>query len=178
MPATKSYRDEFKARNPEAPEPKYEIVERNGVTVTKSICLDIEISVGSALPKNPAFLWQMIERLSQMLVVDTDEAQPTPKPAISWGELREFMVTTLGIPIKQNDQMKEFVEKYQQMQAMQAQQQQMQGAGGGGQQMGGGEGQMPDAMTQGMGAGGGVMQPSAEGAAPEGPMGAGVGPMG
>jgi hypothetical protein len=175
MPATKSYRDEFKARNPEAPEPKYEIVERNGVTVTKSICLDIEISVGSALPKNPAFLWQMIERLSQMLVVDTDEAQPTPKPAISWGELREFMVTTLGIPIKQNDQMKEFVEKYQQMQAMQAQQQQMQGAGGGGQQMGG---QMPDAMTQGMGAGGGVMQPSAEGAAPEGPMGAGVGPMG
>jgi hypothetical protein len=176
MPATKSYRDEFKSRNPQAPEPKYEIVTKNGVTQTKSICLDIDISVGSALPKNPAFLWQMIERLSQMLVVDTDEAQPTPKPAISWNELREFMVTILGIPIKQSDQMKEFVERYQQMQAAQMQQQRAQ-MGGGGQPMDGG-GQMPDAMTQGMGAGGGVMQPSAEGTAPEGPMGAGQGPMG
>lgn len=174
MPATKSYRDEFKARNPKAPEPKYEIVTQNGVTKTKSICLDIDINVGSSLPKNPAFLWQMIERLSQMLVVDTDEAQPTPKPAISWSELREFMVTILGLPIKQSDQMKEFVEKYQQIQAAQMQQQ----AGQGGEQPMGGGGQMPDAMAQGMGAGGGVIQPSAEGTTPAGPMGAGQGPMG
>lgn len=181
MPATKSYKDEYTKRHPDQEAPKYEIVEGpGGKAITKSVCLDIEISVGSALPKNPAFLWSMIEKLSQMLVVDTDEQQPIAKPAISWKELREFMVIYLGIPIKSEDQMKAFVEKYKeiQMQEMaqaQAQRGSVQGGPNAGAAVGqAAQGQMPSPMNAGMTETGNVMQPEQK---PAGPMGPGEGPM-
>ena len=95
---------------------RFETVEEKGKVLTKHIDLDIDVSVGSGLPKNPAFLWSMLERLSQMLVVDTSEEGQIPKPAVSWVELRDFMKNFLGIPIKSEDQMKEFVEKYKEKQ--------------------------------------------------------------
>lgn len=121
MPATSKFTSQYLAANPGTTPPKYEAVEENGGTVTKSIELDLDISVGSGLPRNPAFLWTMIEKLSQLMVVDTDEQQPMPKPAINWAEMRDFMKNILGIPIKNDDQMKKFVEQMKKFQAEQLQ---------------------------------------------------------
>jgi hypothetical protein len=121
IPATAEYTKQYTTANPGVEPPKYQTVEENGKTITKCIELDLDISVGSGLPKNPAFLWTMIEKLAQLMVIDTDEQQPVPKPAINWAEIRDFMKNILGIPIKDDDQMKKFVEtmnklKVQQMQ--------------------------------------------------------------
>jgi len=110
IPATSSYTDQYLESNPGTKPPKYQALEEKGKTMTKCIELDLDISVGSGLPKNPAFLWTMIEKLAQLMVIDTDEQQPTPKPVINWMEMRDFMKNILGIPIKDDDQMKKFVE--------------------------------------------------------------------
>lgn len=111
VPATAGFTSEFLKANPSSKPPKYETVEENGKTITKSIELDLDISIGSGLPRNPAFLWTMIEKLAQLMVIDTDEAQPVPKPVINWAEMRDFIKNILGIPIKDDDQMKKFVEE-------------------------------------------------------------------
>jgi hypothetical protein len=115
-PATKGFQDKYKDENPGVPIPKYEGVEEDGKPVTKNLDLDLTINVGSGLPKNPAFLWSMIEKLSQMFVVDTDEEPPVPKPAINFKEIRKFLKDYLGIPIKSDEQMKKFVEEFKKMQ--------------------------------------------------------------
>ena len=121
IPATSSYTSSYLESNPGTKPPKYEALEENGKTMTKCIELDLDISVGSGLPKNPAFLWTMIEKLAQLMVIDTDEAEPTPKPAINWMEMRDFMKNILGIPIKDDDQMKKFVETMNKVKAEQMQ---------------------------------------------------------
>lgn len=103
IPATKTYREDFAARNPESEVPKWMNLEnKKGKAETKSVELDIEISIGSGLPKNKAFIWQMIEKLSQMTAIDMEQGQPMPKPAVSWKELRAFIKDYLGIPISQD----------------------------------------------------------------------------
>lgn len=122
IPSTSSYTKEYLDVNPGTKPPKYQTTTgENGKTITKSIELDLDISVGSGLPKNPAFLWTMIEKLSQLMVIDTDEQQPTPKPVINWAEMRDFMKNILGIPIKDDDQMKKFVETMSKIKAEQMQ---------------------------------------------------------
>jgi hypothetical protein len=121
IPATEGFTKEFLSKNPNAKPPKYEALQEGDKVVTKPIELDVYISMGSGLPKNPAFVWNMIEKLSQLMVLDTDEAPPAPKPAISWVELRDFLKNILGIPIKTDDQMKKFVEQMKAVQAAQLQ---------------------------------------------------------
>jgi hypothetical protein len=119
IPASKAYRDQWKEKHKKKKLPKYEILEENGSPVTKSVEMDISISIGSGLPKNPAFLWSMVEKLSQLMVIDTEaeNGQMMPKPAINWKELREFMKNYLGIPIKTDDQMTKFIEEFKKAQA-------------------------------------------------------------
>lgn len=121
-PATKKFTDDFKANNPGVPIPQYEDVTENGEAVTKHLDLDLSISVGSGLPKNPAFLWSMIEKLSQMMIIDTDESPPAPKPAINYKEMRKFMKDYLGVPINNDEQMKKFIEEFKKLQLQQMQQ--------------------------------------------------------
>jgi hypothetical protein len=175
IPASSEYKKQFREANPEAKEPSFELLEQTNPKtgkkeiVTKDIELDIEISVGSSLPKNPAFLWNMIEKLSQLLVVDNSENPPVPKPAIDWKELRSFMKDFLGIPIKTDNQMKEFVEMFKKMQ-MQNIQNSMNTQG----QFD--PGQTANPNVQGMTAAGNV-QPAAAGGGTQGtpPMGQGQG---
>lgn len=173
-PSTSAFKQEFEGANPGMDIPETMNLEEKGKPVTKSIELDIEISVGSKLPKNPAFLWSMIEKLSQLLVLDTTEQQPVPKPALNWEEVRDFMKNYLGIPIKTEDQAKKFIEKYKQLKS---QQQSVLTQSGIGQQQGqeqqGQEQQMPNALTEGMTAQGNVNQPQDMGQT--GPMGRGLG---
>lgn len=121
MPSTSKYQNDYRENNPDAEIPKYQILEEKGKAVTKNLDLDLEISIGSGLPKNPAFLWSMLEKLSQMLIVDTEEAQPIPKPAINWREFRDFMKTFLGIPINSDEEMKNYVKRYMDVQAQKLQ---------------------------------------------------------
>lgn len=79
--------------------PEWEILtnEKTGEPYTKNVDLDIEISIGAGLPKNKAFLWQMIEKLSQMMSVDASGMQ---KPIVSYEELREFIKKFVGLPLE------------------------------------------------------------------------------
>lgn len=152
IPATPEYKDSFKAANPGAPTPEWSHVkDEKGNPMTKSVELDIEVSIGSGLPKNKAFLWQMIEKLSQLMSVDTSSGQPVQKPLLDYKELREFIKTYLGIPIQNDDDMEKFMEEFRIKQQQQPNQSNLT-AGTMNQSM---QTQSPDSM--GLGVNGGVM---------------------
>jgi hypothetical protein len=168
MPASSSYLDSFKARNPKAPTPEWEHVkDESGKPIKKSVEMDIEVSVGSGLPKNKAFVWQMIEKLGQMMGVDTSSGQPVQKPLLDYKELREFIKTYLGIPIQDEDEMEKFMQQFRQKQ--------QQPTPGIPNVSAGGSTPMPNPMqpgmsnTEGIGPGGGVTTPQQqEGSVPGG----------
>lgn len=96
-PSTQGFRKKYKEKNPSDTEYKnWEPLEENGITQTKSVDLDIEISIGAGMPKNKTFLWQMIERISSIISVDKTGMQ---KPVIYWDELRQFIKDFLGLPL-------------------------------------------------------------------------------
>lgn len=116
-PATQSFMNKFRKSNPGAPMPKYETMTDNkGKAVLKALDLDLKVSVGSGLPKNPAFIWSMIEKLSQLMIVDTDEKPPMQKPAINYKEFRKFLKDYLGVPISTDEEMKKFIEEFKKIQ--------------------------------------------------------------
>lgn len=98
MPATDGYIKEYTRNNPNSEIPKWQqVTDESGKGVTKSVDLDIEISVGAGLPKNKAFLYEMLDRLSRMVV----EGQNV----IKWTEFRDFIRDYLGLPLSDDDQM-------------------------------------------------------------------------
>lgn len=100
-PPTSSYSKEYRERNKKAP--SWEIVTENGKSVTKKVDLDIEINIGAGLPKNKTFLWQMIDKLSHIVLPDQNGM---PRPGISWEEFRKFAADFLGLPLDDNDALK------------------------------------------------------------------------
>lgn len=113
-PASKSYKDKFREVNPDKPQPVWEHVkDDNGKPIMKNVELDIEVSVGSGLPKNKAFLWQMIDSLSQKMGIDMSSGEPVQKPLIDYNETREFIIKFLGIPLTGKDDFEEFVKQFQ-----------------------------------------------------------------
>lgn len=103
-PPTSGYAKQYKERNGTSPE--WEIVTENGKPVTKKVELDIEINIGAGLPKNKNFLWQMLEKLSQVVVPDQNGM---PKPIVSWEEMRKMATDFLGLPLDDNDAMQNVV---------------------------------------------------------------------
>jgi hypothetical protein len=101
-PASSAYVSEFKKTNPKAETPQWEIMNENGKPMTKSADFDIEISIGAGLPKNKTFMWQMIQNLSSLTLIDENSQ---PKPAISWEEFRKFINEYLGIPLKDDKEL-------------------------------------------------------------------------
>jgi hypothetical protein len=99
-PATEAYTRQYKASNPTAETPQWELMEENGKPMTKNIDLDIEISIGAGLPKNKAFLWQMIEKLSGIIGISKDGMQ---QPLVYVDELRKFVKDYLGIPLNEEE---------------------------------------------------------------------------
>lgn len=142
VPSSQEYKDRYRKENPSMPVPEFEVLETQGsegeegqntgtvkkvaknkkkLAQTKDLEIDINFSMGSGLPKNKAFLWQMIEKLSQMTGIDTDSEVPIPKPLLSWKEMREFIKDYMDIPIESDNDMKEFMEKLKEMQNKQLQ---------------------------------------------------------
>jgi hypothetical protein len=101
-PASSAYVSEFKKTNPKTETPQWEIMTENGKPMTKSADFDIEISIGAGLPKNKTFMWQMIQNLSSLTLID-EKSQA--KPAISWEEFRKFINEYLGIPLKDDKEL-------------------------------------------------------------------------
>jgi hypothetical protein len=99
-PPTSSYSKEYRKRNKETP--KWELVTDQGKEITKKVDLDIEINIGAGLPKNKTFLWQMIEKLSQIALPDKNGIV---KPGISWEEFRKFANDFLGLPLEDNNKL-------------------------------------------------------------------------
>lgn len=136
VPATPEYKERYRQANPTAEPPEYEILEtteeepeenqgqRKGkkrkTYHKKHIELDINISMGSGLPRNKNFLWSMIKELTQISGIDMDaQPQPMPKPFVNWKEARKFIKKYLDLPLNEEDDMKQFEARLQQM--MQAQ---------------------------------------------------------
>jgi len=135
IPASQEYKDKFKTNNPGVNIPQWEVLENTDETEdetidkviknkrktqTKHLELDINISMGSGLPKNKAFLWQMIERLCQLAVPDVDDPQmPIPKPIITWREMRNIVKDFMDLPIDNDKNLQEFVDRLREMQKQQ-----------------------------------------------------------
>ena len=100
-PASDSFVTEYKKNNPLNSAPEWELLTSGGKTLTREVDFRIDISIGAGLPKNKAFLWQMIERLAGMTLLDSAGASKT---LFSYEELRVFMRDYIGLPIdnKQN----------------------------------------------------------------------------
>jgi hypothetical protein len=96
IPATDAYRKSFRERNPDKDEPEWMVLtDENGKPMTKNVDFDIQISIGAGLPQNKAFIYQMAEKLSQ-LVVDGQNV-------IHYPEMRKFIKDFLGIPLSDSD---------------------------------------------------------------------------
>lgn len=118
-PASSKYKAEFRRYNPNMPEPTWEhVTDSKGKVISRSVEMDIEISVGSGLPKNKAFLWQMIDSLSQKMVIDDSSGQPVQKPILSYKDVKSFISKYLGIPMEASDDedLQKFLAQYQQKQ--------------------------------------------------------------
>jgi hypothetical protein len=99
MPSDDAYRKEYTEKNKNANPKDYEwmqLVDEEGNPQSKSVDLDIEISIGAGLPKNKAFLWQMAEKLSAMVVEGRN--------VVSYAELRKFIEDFLGLPLEDEQQ--------------------------------------------------------------------------
>ena len=92
-PATEAYTRQYQDMNPGGKMPKWMELESNE---KKSVDLDIEINIGAGLPKNKAFLWQMLEKLAPLVVEGRN--------VISWQEVRNFMEDFLGLPLEDGTQ--------------------------------------------------------------------------
>jgi len=109
QPTTQSFRNEYIENNPDKEPPMWQVLEdESGNQVTKNIDLDIEISMGQGLPKNKSFLYQMSEKLSQ-LVSDGQNV-------IHYPELRKFLKDFLGLPLMDDAQLQEYAMQQAQMQ--------------------------------------------------------------
>jgi hypothetical protein len=96
IPATDAYKSDYRKNNPGKEEPEWMVLtDENGKPMTKNVDFDIQISIGAGLPQNKAFIYQMAEKLSQ-LVVDGQNV-------IDYPEMRKFIKDFLGIPLSDSD---------------------------------------------------------------------------
>lgn len=97
VPTDDEFATAYKQNNPDAETPKWmQLMDDQNEGVTKSVDLDIDINIGAGLPKNKAFLWQMVESLSKVVVEG--------RSILSWAEFRSFIEKFVGIPLE-DDQM-------------------------------------------------------------------------
>ena len=108
VPATQDFIEEYMRMNPEGEMPEWMILtDKDGNTMTKNVDFDIQVSLGAGLPQNKAFIYQMAEKLSQLVI----EGQHV----IHYGEMRKFVKDYLGIPLADSDEelMKQFTQGQQ-----------------------------------------------------------------
>lgn len=123
IPATQDFIEDFMRKNPDGEIPEWMLLtDDEGNTMTKNVDFDIQVSIGAGLPQNKAFIYQMAEKLSQLVI----EGQHV----VHYGEMRKFVKDYLGIPLADSDEelMKQFAQAGQNMQPSMQQSQQENGA--------------------------------------------------
>ena len=97
VPADDAYIQQFSASHPEEPKPEWmALLDEQGKEVTKSVDLDIKISIGAGLPTNKAFLYEMFEKLGSMVATGKDGV---PKNVLTREEIRALAEDFLGLPL-------------------------------------------------------------------------------
>jgi hypothetical protein len=96
IPATEEYKKKFREKNSDKEVPEWMVLtDEKGKPVTKNVDFDIQISIGAGLPQNKAFIYQMIEKLSGV-VIDGQNV-------VHYAEMRKFIKDFLGIPLSDSD---------------------------------------------------------------------------
>jgi len=116
IPATDGFMKEFKAdiNNRGKETPKWEVLkDADGNDMTKNVDLDLIITIGAGLPSNKAFLWQMFQQLSTLVVEN--------QSVIHYEEFRYILKEMFGLPLMEADEI---------VKQQQAEQQAMAAAGG------------------------------------------------
>ena len=102
IPATKKFRKEYMSAN-NGQIPQWELLTNgDGKPETKNLELDIQINIGAGLPKNKAFITKFLQDISQLILISKTGQQ---KPAIFWGEMREFLKKFVGLPLKDDEEL-------------------------------------------------------------------------
>lgn len=92
VPPDNAFEQSFKVNNPNPEPPRWKQLEdEEGKPMTKIIDLDVDINIGAGLPSNKAFLWQMAESLSRIMISGV--------PVLSLEEFRRFAKDFLGLPM-------------------------------------------------------------------------------
>lgn len=114
-PATRSFIKQYTEKNTDAEMPEWELVtDKSNNPLTKNVDLDIEINIGAGLPKNKTFLWQMVQTLASVVVVDNNGQE---RNLISYDEFRKFVKDFLGLPLDDTNQSNEVMKQTQPQQA-------------------------------------------------------------
>lgn len=101
-PATEGFIKEFQSNNPDAEPPQWEVLkDEEGNDVTKEVEFDIEISIGAGLPKNKAFLYQLVKELAVVQVQGV--------PILSYQEVRNFLKDYIDLPLEESEQQQAMV---------------------------------------------------------------------
>ncbi len=101
VPATAKFRQDWTANFPDQPAPEFEpLKDDGGKEATKSVDLDIEVTIGAGLPKNKAFLYQLLEKIAGMQGVSKTGM---PQPLVTIEKLRSLFEDFLGLSLTDED---------------------------------------------------------------------------
>lgn len=116
IPNTQKFRTDFAKKHKNKEVPKWELLTGDdGKALTKSIDVDVEVTIGAGLPKNKVYISQFIEKMSMVQLMDKSGQ---PKPAMFWEEFRDFLRKYIGIPLKEDDAMAQQMQQLQQQMMM------------------------------------------------------------
>jgi hypothetical protein len=88
--------------------PGTQILEENGKPVTRSIALDLKVSIGNKMPKSPAMFGQLINQFASLQLMSEDGQ---PRPAIFWEEFRDVLTEVYDLPLEDAEKIKEDLQK-------------------------------------------------------------------
>jgi hypothetical protein len=104
--------------------PEMQILTKGGKDVTKSVALDVKISIGAGIPKNPAYIAEIAKTFAQLVIPDKNGQ---PRPAVGWEEMRKVLKEVFGLPIDLEMENKPQATPMQQMASQMSQEAQMGG---------------------------------------------------
>ena len=106
--------------------PETQIATSNGKPITRSIALDLKVSIGNKMPNSPAMLGQIINQFASLALISEDGTQ---RPVITWEEFRKLIIEIYDLPLESVERIKEGLKmKEQQMEKERQQQMAMQQA--------------------------------------------------
>jgi len=97
VPVDDAFTESWTANNPDKEVPQYMQLETEEGAQTKTVSLDMNISIGEGIMKNKTSLYNIILSLAQMQLLDETTGQP--KGIISYQKTKQLIEDLLGIPL-------------------------------------------------------------------------------